>query len=840
MGKNSFKFKGLTSAEVAQSAQNFGYNRFESKKNPVFYALRDTVTEPMFLLLLACASIYFILGETTEAWFMSGAILLVAGISFFQDTRSRRAVEALSLYTKPKARVIRDNRIQDIPSDQIVRGDFIIVSEGEFVPADGVIRHMNDLSVMESILTGESYSTTKEMDNPEKNQLFQGTIVTGGLAIIEATAIGMNTRLGKIAGNVEEIRSEKSPMQIQIDRFVKKMALVGIFCFLLIWIYHYYLTGDIWHSLLQGLTLAMSILPEEIPVAFSTFMALGAWRLLKAGIIVKRPQVIESLGAANVLCIDKTGTITKNQMELSLLWVPGMENPVGIDEIKQSEKTLELIEYAMWASEPAPFDMMEKAIHQVYAKNTTAEKRNQYAMYHEYPLSGQPPMMTHIYRHNTDESLIIARKGAPEAVIRYSDLDSNSGTLISAVHKKLAEQGYRVLAVAKKDTLDFPYPKDQESVITRFLGLIAFYDPPKDNIKEVFGDFEKAGIEIKIVTGDSSETSKSIASQAGLHHYSKLIHADDFEKLEKGADIKAANEYFIFSRMYPELKLKLVQLLKNTGKITGMTGDGVNDGPALKAAHIGIAMGKRGTEIAREAASIILTDDDFSKMREAIAMGRKIHTNLKKAVRYIISIHIAIILMVALPLFLNWQYPVIFTPVHIIFFELIMGPTCSIVYENEPIEKNIMNGPANFTTTNYLSNKDLSLSVAQGLIITLGLLFIYKWIEAKAGDETSVRSAVFLGIVLSNIFLTLVNRSFYYSVFETLKYKNNLLPLIILITVLLTVCIFYIPVFAGFFKVQPLTLTSFGIVFLISIITVGWIEVLKFFKRQKNTAILNT
>ncbi|MBK9257362.1 MAG: cation-translocating P-type ATPase [Saprospiraceae bacterium] len=834
MSANPFPFEGLTDAEVQASAEKYGRNKQETGKNPIWISLRDTVTEPMFLILLFCAGIYFFLGETSEGWFMTGAIIIVSAISFFQDSRNRRATEALKNYTKATASVIRNNELITVETEELVIGDIFITSEGEFVPADGIIRQMNDFSVMESILTGESMSVTKDTSDPELSKIYQGTIAVSGQAVAEITAIGKNTRLGKIATSIESIEDQKSSLQIQINRFVRNMAAIGVVFFLVIWGYSYYLTGQIGESLLQGLTIAMSILPEEIPVAFTTFMALGAWRLLQSGIIVKRPGTIEALGAASIICVDKTGTITENAMKLKMLYISETKEIVEIESTTDSIKVIPLISSAMWASEPVPFDPMEKDIHNWYGQFTKTDERADYKMVHEYPLGGTPPLMTHVFQHQTTNDLIIASKGAPEAIIQQSDLSPKEKEEVFAVVKSLSEQGYRLLAAGMVEHPSTNYPESQKEFIFKFKGLLAFYDPPKKNIEKVFNTLSNAGIQLKMITGDHTETAVAIANQAKFPNATKVISADQIKDLNDEDFSEAVLQNSIFTRMYPEIKLRIIKSLKSKGHIVGMTGDGVNDGPALKAANIGIAMGKRGTEIAKNSASIILTDDDFSRMSEAVMMGRKIHINLKKAIRYIVSIHIPIILAVAVPLLMGWEYPIIFSPVHVIFFELIMGPTCSIVYENEPIEKNIMLQPPRTATNDFLNLKELSMSIIQGLGITAGVLLMYRYGVGLGVSEDSVRTMVFLTIIFANIFLTFVNRSFYYSFLTTFRYKNNLLPIIVAATLILTALLIYIPYFAEFFQFNMLTFDILIRLVTTAFISVFWAEIYKYYLRKKS------
>ncbi len=829
---NPYPFKGLTSSQVIESRKKYGANTLQKTANNAWLeSLKETVTEPMFILLVACTVIYFSTGAYSEGFFMLGAIILVSGISFYQDSRSKRALEALKAYSEPSANVIRNNQVIEILSEEIVMGDFVVVSEGELVPADGIVKQINDFSVNESILTGEAFAVNKEVESTENNQVFQGTSVASGQCVFETKAVGKDTNLGKIGASIDAIKTEKTPLQTQIDSFVKKMAAVGAVIFLIIWGINYYQSRDILNSLLKGLTIAMSVLPEEIPVAFASFMALGAWRLMKKGIIVKQTQTVEALGSATVICTDKTGTITENKMELHQVYV--FKTDATCDsEHWTDEPTQELIETATFASETTPFDAMEKALHQAYSKITRADKRPHFKMIHEYPLSGVPPIMTHIFE-NTEGVRIIACKGAIESILKYSTLNEADKVKIQDKVTLFANQGLRVLGVAKVENTKIDFPKTQQEFSFKFLGLVGFYDPPKHNIEKVFKKFYDAGIQVKIITGDSALTTLAIAEQAHFKNTTPSVNGEDLLKMNDDELAKAVTETTIFTRMFPDAKLKIINALKNKGEIVGMTGDGVNDGPALKAAHIGIAMGKRGTEIAKQASSLILINDDFGKMVDAVAMGRKIYNNLKKAIQYIISIHIPIILTVALPLILGWIYPAIFTPVHVIFLELIMGPTCSIVYENEPLEKNSMKQPPRPMSDTFLNLKELTISIIQGLVITLGTLFTYQYAVREGYDENLTRTMVFTTLVIANVFLTLVNRSFYYSVLTSFKNKNRLLVATIAVSIALLLALVYVPLFASFFKLSPLNYEQIGISALVGFVVVIWFEVYKWVKRRK-------
>ena len=827
-----FGITGLTDKEVSISREKYGSNTFNYKKENSFLdALKSIAKEPMVLLLLVASSIYFITGNWGDGIFLASAIILVGSISLYQDSRSRKALENLKNLTHPKSKVIRNGAIVEINSQDIVVGDYLMVEEGTTISADGTIVHSNDFSVNESVLTGESLSIYKDFSSSD-NSIFTGSTVASGLAIAQITAIGNLTKLGKIGKSLEGITEEKTPLELKIFNFVKLMSIWGGAIFLLVWTINYLRSGVILDSLLQALTLAMSILPEEIPVAFTTFMALGAWRLMKMGIVVKQIKTVETLGSATVICTDKTGTITQNKMALAKLFTLQTGQIINADENLET-KEKDLVTMAMWASEPIPFDPMEIALHNAYGKISLKDERLNYKMVHEYPLGGKPPMMTHLFENSTGD-LIVAAKGAPEAIIAVSHLTPSEIEILHETIFNLGNEGYRLLAVAKGIFAGKEYPEQQQDFKFDFKGIVAFYDPPKENISQVLKEFESAGIQVKLVTGDNANTAMAIAKQINFKGYEKCISGDELMQLTDAELQEKVKNINVFSRMFPDAKLRIVNALKKNNEVVAMTGDGVNDGPALKASHIGIAMGKKGTEIAKQAASLILVDDDLSKMVDAIAMGRKIYTNLKKAIQYIISIHIPIILTVFIPLALRWIYPNIFSPSHIIILELIMGPTCSIIFENEPLEKNLMfKKPRPFSTT-FFNYKELATSIIQGIFITLGALFVYQYSVAVGFSESITRTMVFMVLVFANIFLTLVNRSFYYSIFTTLKYKNPLVPLIIGITLTLSLLLLYIPAFTHFLEFESLSINQLGISLLVGGVSVLWYEFVKLVKRSKN------
>ncbi len=820
---------GLTDAEVLNNRKQYGSNTLNLPGDRLFLkVVQGIVTEPMFLILLAACIIYFLVGQYQEGIIMLVSIFIVAGISLFQEYRSKNAIHALNKLSAPHARVLRNGKTTYIETAEIVIGDIVLIQEGDLVPADGIIATGNDLSLNESLLTGESFPVRKTADG--EAVVYSGTLVTSGSAAFKVSAVGKETRLGKIGLSLSEINLVKTPLQKQVRSFVRNMVWIGAASFLIVVGFHAYQSGDFIQSFLQGLTLAMSILPEEIPVAFSTFQALGAFRLLKHKIIVKQPQYVETLGSATVICADKTGTLTQNKMQIDYVYDAGTDTSYLVNGI--SKLPADVIEYAMWSSETDPFDAMEKAIHSLYAGSTVVDKRNLFSQVHEYPVGGKPPMMTHVFKNAADE-VVIAVKGAAEGIIRQASLTEQQQERISKQVLEYAALGYRVLGIGKGKWEGTDWPESQEAFPFEFLGLIAFQDPPKENMIETIRVFKDAGINVKMITGDYAATALAIAGQVQLVHGKELLTGEEVMELSGEALQQKVKTVDIFARMFPEAKLKVVNALIKNEEVVAMTGDGVNDAPALKAAHIGIAMGLRGSEVAKNAASLVLVDDDLSHMTEAVALGRKIYDNLKKAIQYIVSIHIPIILIVMLPLLLGWAFTDIFSPVHVIFLELIMGPTCSIIYENEPAEPGTMKRPPKKHGSNFLSFHQLLVSIIQGIVIATGCLLLGYYFLQQGMEHAGVRSIIFITLLFCNIFLTLVNRSFYFSIFETIRYKNYLVPLIISITLLLMLALLYAPFARNLFQLQQLPLSIIGLSAAVAVASTLWMELFKLYRRVR-------
>lgn len=823
------KPSGLDDAAVADKRRLFGSNVYENSNQNKWQLVLNVIREPMTLFLFVACGIYFITGQFNEGTVMLLAIFMVAGISVYQELRSDQAIRALHQLVNAASRVIRNEKEITISSEEIVVDDIVLIAEGEKVPADLEILEANDCSADESLLSGESFPVRKDSRD---RYLYAGSLLTAGMATTRVIAVGSQTRLGKLGKSMEKIQKEKSPLQKQIAGFVRRMAVAGMIAFIFVWFYNFLLLQDVLKSLLQGLTLAMAILPEEIPVALTTFMALGAMRMIRFNVLTRHTQTVESLGSATVIGVDKTGTLTENKMKLISL--------VSINDLKEITEdnwngkiALEILEYAFLASEPLAFDPMEIELHMQFHKFKD-EKSSYHNMIHEYPLSGKYPVMTHIHEDEHGNKLI-AVKGSVEGIIENSNLTAEQIAAVLKKTRELAGKGYRVLAVAKSNQIYSEWPLHQQEIKREVLGLIAFYDPPRPNMDKVIQGFYNAGIHVKLITGDFPETAVSIAEQINLKNPDNYLTGQAVMDMNQTNLMKELQTVNVYARMTPEAKLRVINVLKDSGEVVAMTGDGVNDGPALRSAHIGIAMGKRGTNVAKEAASLILLDDNLENMLSAIALGRKIYGNLKKAIRYIISIHIPLISIVTLPLILGWKFPNIFSPVHVIFLELVMGPTCSIVFENEPAEKNSMSQAPRKMAETFFTWRELSFSVFQGLMITAGLMLVMHLCIQAGRDESTTRTIVFFSLVVSNILLTLSGRSERDSIIRTLSYHNKRMPAIIFITLLFLIATLVLPPVRTVFQFAPLAVNELLLPALIAIAFVVWFDVYKIFRwRNKN------
>ncbi len=820
-GKNITDIQGLTTLQVEEQRTKYGENTSFDTSHTIWQNILEVVREPMFILLLVACGIYFISSEYAEAFTMLAALFFVAGIDIFQSFRSQKAVKALTRITSKKAKVIREGQTMEIDIQHIVKEDVIIIEEGRIVPADARIISSNDFALNEAILTGESVSVEKFTGDA----IFQGTLVVRGYAFAAVEAIGESTTLSEIGHLVAATGKEKTPLQEKVTAFVKVMVIAGSVAFLFVWFYYWWESKDFLNGLLHGLTMAMSVLPEEIPVALSTFMAIGTYRLLRRGIIARSPQAVETLGSATVLCVDKTGTLTKNLMEVQLTY--SIKDQVETN-FTSDPSLNEVLEYAMWSSEVEPFDPMEISIHRQYALVADKDLRQGYRMIHEFPLAGEPPVMTHMFVNQGGHHKV-GCKGGVEGVLKLCVVNEKEMEDILEKSKSYARLGLRVLGVAKGEWEGKTYPELQEEIAFTFLGIIGFYDPPESHIQEVVQQFQEAGLKVKMITGDYPETAGAIASQIGLRT-DRITLGDELADLQPAALDEVIQQSDVFARVSPHQKLKIIDILKSSGEVVAMTGDGVNDAPALKSAHIGIAMGKRGTEVAKGASDLVLSNDNLAQMIDAVYIGRRINKNLTKAIRYIISIHIPIILLVTMPIFVPWLPEMLFTPVHVIFLELIMGPTCSIIYENEPIPLDDLQYPAKKDQKNLLTSPQLLVTIIQGLMITIGCLLAGYYAYTNGSDGEGIRTYVFSTLIFANIFLTLVNRSFRKTIWMTLSRKNWMIPVIIVVSLAILVFILYLPVLNNIFRVDAIPVQSLFLPALLALVFTVWLDGWKWWK----------
>lgn len=820
--------QGLAGKDIPGLQQQYGKNVFEATSSRgLFFILKDLVREPMFLLLLFASLLYFMLGSITEGTTMLVAMMLVSAVSVYEGARSEKALEALKQYTAPSVSVVRDGILESVATSELVPGDLILLQEGDLIPADGQVIDANDLTVDEAIITGESFPVEKNT-TPENNLVLQGTTINAGKCTVRVTTTGSRTVLGKLGKSIDAPQTSRTLLQEQVNNTVRRLAVFGVAAFLLICLVNYIKSHDITGSLLLGLTLAMAAIPEEIPVAFSSFIALGAFYMSRMGIICRRPQTIEYLGSMNVLCLDKTGTITENRMNVAMIYDYNADKLTDLEQ--EQLQSSRVLYYATLASEHPAFDSMEKAIINAYEQQKDVEYMP--AMIHEYPLEGRPLMMTHVYP--SPQGALAAAKGGPERIMAVCRLDQATMARLNGMLAAMAEKGYRILGVASAMADREKLPAHQDDFNWKLEGFISLYDPPRQNAAQAIKDLYNAGVDVKLLTGDYPRTAIHIAEKTGLKNSGNYISGEEIMKMEETQLQETLVRTNIFARMFPEAKLRVINALKTMNLITGMTGDGVNDGPALKAAHIGIAMGKKGTEIARLAADMVITDDNLANIPEAVRQGRRINNNLKKAIRYIMSIHIPIILTATAPLLLGWKYPVIFDPIHIIFLELIMGPTCSFFFEKEPVETAAMKKPVRRLSGGLFTTGETLITIVQGLVITAGVLGIYHYFMKTASLEVT-RTEVFITLVISNIFLTFANRSFTENILHTIRYSNKLAPLIVAISILFIAAIYFIPVLRGLFGIAGISLSWFLIAMLTAFICVFWFEIYKsiLFRRSR-------
>ncbi len=775
-------FRGLSDQEAAQRLEKDGYNELPTaQKRPGLKIALDVVREPMFLLLIACGVLYLVLGDLAEALMLLGFVFVVAGITFFQERKTERALEALRDLSSPRALVIRGGGKKRIPGREVVTGDVVLLSEGDRVPADGIVRTSTNLSVDESLLTGESVPVRKTetresvaIGRPGGEDLpfvYSGTMIIQGQGIAEVLRTGGETEIGKIGKALLTLGIESTPLQKQTGKLVKVFALSGAAMCIAVLVLLGLTKGDWLNGLLAGLTLGMAMLPEEFPVVLTIFLALGAWRISQHRVLTRRIPAVETLGSASVLCVDKTGTLTMNRMSVSELYVDGEILVADEKGVLLPEKFHEVVEYAILASPADPFDPMEKAMKDLGDRmlGQTKHLHKDWSLQREYPLTRQQLAMTRVWNSPDGQHLVVASKGAPEVIADLCHLSATERKTIQEGVDLLASRGKRVLGVARASSVPGKLPSIQHDFEFKFVGLLGLMDPVRPEVADAVEECYKAGIRVIMITGDYPGTAISIAEQVRLKNQGECITGSELQEMKDAQLAERVRCVNVFARMVPEQKLRLVDALKSNGDVVAMTGDGVNDAPALKSAHIGIAMGGRGTDVARESASLVLLDDDFGSIVRAVRMGRRIYENLKKAMMFIFSVHIPIAGMSLFPIIFGW--PLALYPVHIVFLELIIDPACSLVFEAERESRDIMNRPPRKLDEPLFGVSNLVPSLLQGLTVLLVVLGIYTW-ALSVHSEPVARALSFTTLVLSNIGLILTNRAWPRSVLSTLRVAN--------------------------------------------------------------------
>ncbi len=840
--------QGLSEAEASQRLRTEGYNEIPSatRRSFVIIAL-DIVREPMFLLLVAAGAVYLVLGDLQEALMLLSFVIVVIGITIYQERKTERALEALRDLSSPRALVMRDGEQKRIAGREVVRGDILVLSEGDRVPADGGLLSCMNLFVDESLLTGESVPVRKtaveatgEISRPGGEGLpfvYSGTLVVRGKGVAQVLSTGVRTEMGKIGRALEGVRIEETGLQRETRGWVGLLAAAGLLLCTLVVIVYGLTRGNWLDGFLAGIATAMALLPEELPVILTVFLALGAWRISQSRVLTRRVPAVEMLGETTVLCVDKTGTITFNRMTVGKIF-NGRE---FYDVDRHSHGSLpegfhELVEFSVLASQRDPFDPMEKAIHHL-GDTTLARTEHLHAdwtLVREYPLSERLLALSHVWKSPEGGEYVIAAKGAPEAVADLCHFSHGEMEVLTRQIESMAGEGMRMLGVARAHFKPEPLPHEQHAFKFEFLGLIGLVDPVRPGVAEAVKECYTAGIRIVMITGDYPGTAQYVARQIGLRHVEESItgpELEDMDDLELEHRIRTVD---IFARVVPEQKLRLVNALKSNGEIVAMTGDGVNDAPALKAAHIGIAMGGRGTDVAREAASLVLLDDDFSSIVRAVRMGRRIFDNLHKAVSYTFAIHVPIAGMALMPVLFQW--PLVLLPVHIVFLELIIDPACSVVFEAEPEEAGVMTRPPRNPEEPLFSSRTIGLSLLQGasvFVIVLGVFVISLY---RGQGEMEARALTFTTLIIANLALIFTNRSWSRTIPDTLGSPNAALWWVIGGALLFLSLVLYLPWLRDLFLLAFLHVGELAVALGAGVVSIAWFEILKVINARRGRA----
>jgi Ca2+-transporting ATPase len=765
---------GLTASEALARLRRDGPNELSRAGRPALLRLAVEVAgEPMFLLLLACAALYLLLGDARQAAVLASFVGIVIVVTVLQGWRTERTLAALRDLSSPRALVVRDGRRQSIPGREVVVGDLMLVSEGVRVAADGWVVESTDLMVDESLLTGESVPVCKSVldsaagnAGDENAMAFAGTMVVRGRAAVRVSATGMRSAFGRIGRSLQEVENEGTPLQREIARLVRRFAVAGGALCVAVAVAFGLLRGDWLVGVLGGLTLAMALLPEEFPMILTVYFALGAWRMAREHVLTRRLSAIETLGAVTALCVDKTGTLTENRMALRQLAVADRELAVDGAQSGLPEEFHELLEFAILAGESEPFEPMELAT-KSFGNAVLAGSGHLHAEWtatREYALTPVLLAVTRAYRPqpaattgDQGNAYLAAAKGAPEAIIDLCHLGTAAAEAILSQVRRFAADGMRVIAVAVARTGLPQLPPRQHDFDFRYLGLIGYADPLRGVVAPAIDECRAAGVRVIMMTGDYPETATAIARRAGIAAPERVVNGTALRELGDRELAGVVRSTQVFARVMPEQKLRLVEALIENGDVVAMTGDGVNDAPALKRAHVGIAMGGRGTDVAREAAALVLTDDNFASIVRAIRQGRRIFDNLRKTSTYVLAIHIPIAALSLVPVLAGW--PLILLPFHIAALELVIDPACAIVLESEPAGPQVMARPPRDPRAPMLDALTLAWGLCQGAAVAAACLAAFAWAYTDAGAAASARSVAFTTLVLANAMLIVSNRS---------------------------------------------------------------------------------
>ncbi len=850
---------GLAQSEAVARLEREGPNELPGTRNRGLFAIvLEVVREPMFLMLLAAGTIYLLMGEPTDALLLLGFVCLVMGITIVQERRTEHALEALRDLSSPRALVIRDGERRRISGREVVRGDLVVLAEGDRIPADGLVRGALNLCVDESLLTGESMPVRKQraeegpetlraLDKPGGDDLpsvFSGTLVTAGQGVVEILATGANAELGKIGKALAQTKTEVTALQKETRRIVRILAIAGLGACAVVVVAFALTRGgsaDAWRQgFLAGIAMAMAILPEEFPVVLTIFLALGAWRLSRSRVLTRRMPAVEMLGAATVLCVDKTGTLTQNQMTLRCLASPGSTADLAALNGTLPEVQHLLLEESILASKKDPFDPMERALHEAGDRFVagTEHLHPAWTLVREYPLSPALLAVTHAWKRGPGEPddglLVLASKGAPEAIADLCHLAGDERAALLASVATLATRGLRVLAVARGTVAENVLPELNHDLALTFVGLLGFEDPLRESVPAAVAECRAAGVRVVMITGDYPATAQSIAALAGLDHAEVVLTGKDLDSLSDAQLQEQAARVQVFARVVPAQKLRIVEALKASGEIVAMTGDGVNDAPALKAAHIGIAMGGRGTDVAREAASLVLLDDDFTSIVTAVRVGRRIYDNIKKAIVFIVAVHIPIAGLSMLPVFFA-GWPLLLLPVHIAFLQLIIDPACTLIFESEAAESDVMRRPPRDPREGLFSRATLTVALLQGLSILAVCIGVFLFARREHSADAA-RALTFATLVVAFLVVILVNRSWTRSALAMLRVPNPAVRWVVAGALVLLTLALAVPLLQRMFHFAPLHTDDLCLSLAAGLVCVLWFEVVKRVRRPQKFA----